>query len=83
MTFDQPCFASLRATAVATCLMLAISGPALARRHGVHHGHGDHSMHAGASAVDRRHRDDADVKAASEEQDKLLDGKIKSICRGC
>ena len=26
---------------------------------------------------------DADVKAAAEEEDKLLNTKIKSICRGC
>jgi hypothetical protein len=31
----------------------------------------------------RRHSDGAHMKAASQEEDKLLNSKIKSICRGC
>jgi hypothetical protein len=34
-------------------------------------------------AGDRRHGDDAHMKAASEEEDKLLSTGIKSIRRGC
>jgi hypothetical protein len=34
-------------------------------------------------ATDRRHGNDADTKAASEEEDRLLKTKLKSICRGC
>ena len=37
----------------------------------------------GSFAGNRRHGDDAYVKAASDEEDKLLNTKIKSICRGC
>jgi len=37
----------------------------------------------GSFAGDRRHGNDAYVKAAAEEEDKLLNTKIKSICRGC
>jgi len=37
----------------------------------------------GQFASDRRHGNDAYAKAASDEVDKLLDKKLKSICRGC
>jgi hypothetical protein len=40
-------------------------------------------MHGGSFAGDRRHGNDAYNKAASDEEDKLLNSKIKSICRGC
>lgn len=40
-------------------------------------------MRGAPFAGDRRHGNDAYVKAASDERDKLLDTKIKSICRGC
>jgi hypothetical protein len=35
----------------------------------------------GAFASDARHADDDRVKAASEEEDRLLNSRIKSICR--
>jgi hypothetical protein len=38
---------------------------------------------AGSSATDHRHADDTSTKAAAEEEDRLLDDKVKSICRGC
>ncbi|MCC8970655.1 hypothetical protein H8B01_09310, partial [Bradyrhizobium sp. Cham227] len=53
------------------------------------HGHGGgHAMHGGANgaggfAEDRRHGNDAFTKAASDEEDRLLNSKLKSICRGC
>jgi hypothetical protein len=41
-------------------------------------------MHGASFAGDRRHGGgDAYVKAASDENDKLLNSKLKSICRGC
>jgi hypothetical protein len=51
--------------------------------HGFGRGFGGHGMHGTASAGDRRHGNDAYTKAASDEEDKLLAGKLKSICRGC
>ena len=55
--------------------------------HDFHHGLGGHEMHGndggGSFAGNRRHGNDAYVRAASEEEDKLLNTKIKSICRGC
>jgi hypothetical protein len=50
-----------------------------------HHGMSGSSGEAsrGTFAGDQRHANDDYVKAAAEEEDKLLDSKIKSICRGC
>lgn len=76
-------------------LLMVMAAPAEARgghgfgRHRFHHGFGDHEIRgdggdgSGSSAGDRHHGNDAYVKAASEEEDKLLNTKIKSICRGC
>jgi len=44
---------------------------------------GGAGMRGGNLASDQRHANDDYVKAAAEEEDKLLDSKIKSICRGC
>jgi hypothetical protein len=45
------------------------------------------SAHAGAGEINagggRRHGNDSHMKAASAERDKLLNTKLKSICRGC
>ncbi|MGY4479937.1 hypothetical protein [Bradyrhizobium sp. USDA 3364] len=70
-------------------LLAAAMPPADARGGG--HGHGgghSHGMHAGGAvhggfASDKRHGDDAYAKAASDEEDRLLNSKLKSICRGC
>ena len=68
-------------------LLAAAMTPADARGgHG--HGGGLHGMHAGGArggglATDKRHADDPYTRAASEEEDRLLNSKLKSICRGC
>jgi hypothetical protein len=69
-------------------LSIAMAVPAEARGgHGSHHGFGRHEMHGadggGSFAGNRRRGNDAYVKAAAEEEDKLLNNRIKSICRGC
>jgi hypothetical protein len=51
--------------------------------HGMADGPGSGTRHSGAVASDQRHSNDDYVKAAAQEEDKLLDTKIKSICRGC
>jgi hypothetical protein len=52
--------------------------------HGLGHHFGGHGMAGGeAFASDHRHGNDDYVKAAADEEDKLLNSKIKSICRGC
>jgi hypothetical protein len=52
--------------------------------HGIHGGRAmDGAGGAGALAGDRRRADDAYVSSASDEEDRLLNSKIKSICRGC
>lgn len=75
-------------TAVYFALVMAASVPADARCGRGHSGfgmHGSGGRAGGAEAFsrDRRHANDENVKAASEERDRLLDRKLKSICRGC
>lgn len=71
--------------------MLAATMAAAGARGG-HGGHSGFHMHgmrvgaaggAGAFTTDKRHADDPYTKAASEEEDRLLNNKLKSICRGC
>ena len=67
-------------------LSMTMAAPANARGgHGFHHGSGGHEMRDGGGSFASNHRrgNDAYVKAAAEEEDKLLNTKIKSICRGC
>ncbi|MBR0797386.1 hypothetical protein JQ615_18520 [Bradyrhizobium jicamae] len=68
--------------------MLAASLPAAGARSGGHGHGGMHMRHmhgdgAGTFASDKRHGDDPYTKAASEEEDRLLNTRLKSICRGC
>jgi hypothetical protein len=46
-------------------------------------GFGGHGMRGAQFAGDRRHGNDAYTQAVSDERDKLLNSKLKSICRGC
>lgn len=50
--------------------------------HGMAGGPGG-GTHGSAFASDQHHANDEYVNAAEQEEDKLLDSKIKSICRGC
>ncbi|WP_342728468.1 hypothetical protein AAFG07_18150 [Bradyrhizobium sp. B097] len=69
--------------------LLAAATPPADARGGHGHGGGLHGMHAGGVsrgggfAADKRHADDPYTKAASDEEDRLLNSKLKSICRGC
>ncbi len=77
-----------RTAAILAATLLAVAPAAGARGHHksrrvLHGGHGGSIHGSGAFAGDRRHGSDAYVQSASEEEDKLLDTKIKSICRGC
>ena len=51
--------------------------------HGIGRNFGGHGTHGPQFSGDRRHGNDAHIKAASDERDKLLTTKLKSICRGC
>ena len=79
-------------------LVVALLGPLLSAEarggHGFGHGVGGHGLsgHQGLggrgtpgaqSAGDRGHGNDAYTQAVSDEHDKLLNSKLKSICRGC
>jgi hypothetical protein len=77
-------------TAIVAALLLAgltagLALPADARGggHGFGRGFAAHGRHGPQFAGGRRHGNDDYVKAASDDRDKLLTDKIKSICRGC
>ena len=66
-------------------LLLVAAAPSLADARTTH-GHGRHAASRGAGTTGQAGRqavNDEHVWAASEQIDKVLDGKIKSICRGC
>jgi hypothetical protein len=88
MTLRQELFEMARAARPAVvsavlgiALLTALTLPADAR--------GGHDMgqgfagHGPQGAGGRRHGNDNYIKAASEDRDKLLTTKLKSICRGC
>lgn len=47
------------------------------------HGFGERGAHGSEFADGRRRGNDNYVKAASQEREKLLNTKLKSVCRGC
>jgi hypothetical protein len=68
------------ATAILTLLTISADARGI---HGSGGSFGGRGKHGAQLAGDRRHGDDAHTNAASEESDKLLNSKLKSICRGC
>jgi len=66
---------------ILTGIFLTISTPPAAARGG--HGLGHHGTRGAEFAGGRRRGNDSYVKAASDERERLLDTKLKSICRGC
>jgi hypothetical protein len=68
------------ATAILTLLTLSADARGI---HGFGRGVGGGGMHGGQLARDRRHGNDAYTNASSDETDKMLNSKLKSICRGC
>jgi hypothetical protein len=71
------------AIVVSVALLVAASAPAVARGGGGPRSLGDGSAGRGEFAGGHRHGNDNYIKAASDERDKLLNTKLKSICRGC
>jgi hypothetical protein len=68
---------------MSAALLVAASAPAFARGAGGHRFLGGGSAGRDQFAGGRRHGNDAYIKAASDERDKLLNTALKSICRGC
>ena len=64
----------------ATLVLIALAAPADARGGG---GYSRGNVGGEHLAGGRQHGNDAYIKAASEEREKLLNTKLKSICRGC
>jgi hypothetical protein len=76
----------MRAQIIAVAMITAavatvVAGSAAA--HGGGHGFGRGFGHEAHFAGGPRHGDDAAIKAASDDRDKLLTTKLKSICHGC
>jgi hypothetical protein len=71
---------TLAATILTGIFLTVLTLPAAARGG---HGFGERGMHGAELAGGRRHGNDSYVKAASDEREKLLNTKLKSICRGC
>jgi hypothetical protein len=75
---------SMKFAATATAVMLFAGSAATAEAHGGRHGSPQVETEAGVHlAAGRRHGNDAYIKAASENREKLLNSKLKDICRGC
>jgi hypothetical protein len=75
---------AMAAASLAAAVLAMLTNPADARGgHGHLGGFGGHGTHGPQFSGGRRHGDDSYIKAASDERDKLLNAKIKSICRGC
>jgi hypothetical protein len=71
-------------TLVGLTILIGFAASAEARGGSGHgHGTGEWSEHGAGSGAGRRHGNDSYMKAASQERDKLLNTKLKSICRGC
>jgi hypothetical protein len=70
--------------ALGLTVLIGFAASAEARGGGGHaHGAVESSEHGARSGGGRRHGNDSYMKAASQERDKLLSTKLKSICRGC
>jgi hypothetical protein len=91
MTRQKYWMTACAAQAASASLMLALLAllPPSADARGFHGGrafHGEQTLpnaQGASSTGGRRRGNDAYMKAASEERDKLLNTKLKSICRGC
>jgi hypothetical protein len=72
------------AAGLGVVLLATLTLPADARGgHGFGRNFGGHGLHGPQLAGGRSQGNDAYTNAASEEADKLLNSKLKSICRGC
>jgi hypothetical protein len=82
----QQWFEIARITGIAAVLTLLTGSmlPADARgAHGMNGEFAGHGAHGSELTGGRRHGNDSYMKAASDEREKLLTTKLKSICRGC
>jgi hypothetical protein len=69
--------------ALGATILIGLAASAEARGGGHAHEASEWSEHGARSGGGRRHGNDGYMKAASQERDKLLNTKLKSICRGC
>ena len=86
MMHRQQWFDMARMTGIAAAMaLLTASIPRAVARggHGMNGEFASHGEHSAEFAGGHRHGNDSYIKAASDERDKLLTTKLKSICRGC
>jgi hypothetical protein len=69
--------------ALGATILIGLATSAEARGGGHAHEASEWSEQGARSGGGRRHGNDSYMKAASQERDKLLNTKLKSICRGC
>jgi hypothetical protein len=75
---------SMKFAAIAAAVMLFAGWAPTAEAHGGRHGSPQVATGGGVHlAAGRRHGNDAHIKAASADREKLLNSKLKDICRGC
>jgi len=73
---------------LALALLLVVSAPSLAAARGGpgpgrHAGVHTRTNRSNIATADRKATDDQHLQGTSEEIDKVLDAKIRNICRGC
>jgi len=71
-----------------TCLILSLlvalaAIPSANARNRHHHGQTGSAQSSKSDGIQAKDVNDQHVKAASDDVDKILDNKIKNICRGC
>jgi hypothetical protein len=71
------------AFAIGLAALIATCAHSAQARGGHGFGRGGHGPHRAQFAGDRSHGNNAYAKAASDERERLLTNRIKSICRGC
>lgn len=71
-----------RSVVIAVALVVPVLAALPAEARGGH-GFGERGAHGSEFAGGRRRGNDNYVKAASQEREKLLNTKLKGICRGC
>jgi hypothetical protein len=82
----QQWFEMARITGIVAIMALLTASTHQADARGGHGINGDFAgrgAHGAEFASGRRHGNDNYIKAASDEREKLLTTKLKSICRGC
>jgi hypothetical protein len=80
---DESHSTASHAAPIGLAALIATCAHSAQARGGHGFGRGGHGPHRAQFAGDRSHGNNAYAKAASDERERLLTNRIKSICRGC